>query len=130
MTNQRNLLFSVVLSALLLLGWDAAVGYLYPQPANQAVEGVADTPSELAAVAGAASGPGVSGAGLGQPSSRRSGMPRRRCAMLGAQRGARPGLGDFPGLVQRLHHATLQGRTLAPLELRARSGNPAEVTEK
>ena len=65
MTNQRNLLFAVVLSALLLLGWDAAVGYLYPQPANKsAVEGVADTPSELAAVAGAVSGPGVSGAGL------------------------------------------------------------------
>ncbi|MBU1253709.1 MAG: membrane protein insertase YidC, partial [Alphaproteobacteria bacterium] len=65
LTNQRNLLFAVVLSALLLLGWDAAVGYLYPQPANKsAVEGVADTPSELAAVAGAVSGPGVSGAGL------------------------------------------------------------------
>lgn len=68
MTNQRNLLFAVVLSALLLLGWDAAVGYLYPQPANNpAVEGVADTPAEMAAVSGTtASGaglaPGVAGA--------------------------------------------------------------------
>lgn len=65
MTNQRNLLFAVVLSALLLLGWDAAVGYLYPQPANTAaVEGIADTPAEMAAVSGAGSGTTASGAGL------------------------------------------------------------------
>ena len=65
MTNQRNLLFAVVLSALLLLGWDAAVGYLYPQPANNpAVEGIADTPTEMAAVSGATSGTTASGAGL------------------------------------------------------------------
>jgi len=65
LTNQRNLLFAVVLSALLLLGWDAAVGYLYPQPANNpAVEGIADTPTEMAAVSGATSGTTASGAGL------------------------------------------------------------------
>lgn len=65
MTNQRNLLFAVVLSALLLLGWDAAVGYLYPQPADTAaVEGIADTPAEMAAVSGAVSGATASGSGL------------------------------------------------------------------
>jgi YidC/Oxa1 family membrane protein insertase len=65
LTNQRNLLFAVVLSALLLLGWDAAVGYLYPQPADTAaVEGIADTPAEMAAVSGAVSGTTASGSGL------------------------------------------------------------------
>lgn len=65
MTNQRNLLFAVVLSALLLLGWDAAVGYLYPQPANRdAVGGVADTPAEIAAVSGATSGTTATSAGM------------------------------------------------------------------
>ncbi len=32
MQNQRNLLLAVVLCGLLILGWDAAMGWLYPQP--------------------------------------------------------------------------------------------------
>ena len=32
MDNQRNLILAVVLTGLLLLGWDAAIRYLYPQP--------------------------------------------------------------------------------------------------
>ena len=36
MDNQRNLLLAVVLCGLLLVGWEAAVNYLYPQPAVEA----------------------------------------------------------------------------------------------
>lgn len=43
--NQRNVLLAVVLSAVLLLGWDALVGYLYPGSRNPAVSKV-DTPAE------------------------------------------------------------------------------------
>ena len=45
--NQRNVLLAVVLSALLLLGWDALVGYLYPDARNPAQPRV-DTPAEQA----------------------------------------------------------------------------------
>ncbi|HUQ12761.1 MAG TPA: membrane protein insertase YidC [Novosphingobium sp.] len=37
MENQRNLILAVVLTGLLLLGWDAGMRYLYPQPALSAV---------------------------------------------------------------------------------------------
>ncbi|GMM92319.1 membrane protein insertase YidC [Qipengyuania sp. MTN3-11] len=68
MNNQRNLLLAVVLSALLLLGWDAAVGYLYPAPPESAaVEGLADTPGEMAAVTGADSGALEPGTGVVAP---------------------------------------------------------------
>lgn len=43
--NQRNVLLAVVLSALLLLGWDALVGYLYPGARSPAANR-ADTPAE------------------------------------------------------------------------------------
>ncbi len=33
MENQRNILFAVVLTALVLFGWEAGLGYLYPKPA-------------------------------------------------------------------------------------------------
>lgn len=46
--NQRNVLLAVVLSALLLLGWDALVGYLYPGARN-AVQPRVDTPAEQVA---------------------------------------------------------------------------------
>ena len=42
MDNNRNLLFAVALCALLLIGWDAAVRYFYPQP-EQPAEAVAET---------------------------------------------------------------------------------------
>ena len=32
MTNQRNLILAVVLTGLLLLGWDAGLRFFYPQP--------------------------------------------------------------------------------------------------
>ena len=32
MENQRNLLLAVVLSGLLILGWDVGMRYFYPQP--------------------------------------------------------------------------------------------------
>jgi YidC/Oxa1 family membrane protein insertase len=49
--NQRNLILAVVLSAVLLFGWDFAVQRLYPQPAapTEAVTQRADTPAERAA---------------------------------------------------------------------------------
>jgi YidC/Oxa1 family membrane protein insertase len=46
--NQRNVLLAVVLSAVLLLGWDALVGYLYPGARNPASQRV-DTPAEQVA---------------------------------------------------------------------------------
>lgn len=48
--NQRNVLLAVVLSAVLLLGWDALVGYLYPGARNPAAQRV-DAPAENAAAA-------------------------------------------------------------------------------
>ncbi|ABC64219.1 membrane protein insertase YidC [Erythrobacter litoralis] len=41
MDNQRNLLLAVVLCGVLIIGWDAAMNYFYPQPAEpiEAVEG-------------------------------------------------------------------------------------------
>lgn len=48
MQNQRNLLLAVLLSGLLILGWDAGMSWLYPQPESTAVEGKVDTPTEVA----------------------------------------------------------------------------------
>ena len=48
--NQRNVLLAVVLSAVLLLGWDALVGYLYPQ-AKLTPPPKVDTPAEQVAAA-------------------------------------------------------------------------------
>ena len=42
MTNQRNLILAVVLTGLLLLGWDAGLRYFYPQP-NKPVASVTAT---------------------------------------------------------------------------------------
>lgn len=50
--NQRNVLLAVVLSAVLLLGWDALVGYLYPGARNPAPQRV-DTPAEQVAASSA-----------------------------------------------------------------------------
>ena len=44
MDNQRNIILAVLLTALVLFGWDAAVGYFYPN---------ADTPAERVAQGGA-----------------------------------------------------------------------------
>ena len=46
MHNQRNLLLAVLLSGLLILGWDAAMGWLYPQTDSAVTQGKVDTPSE------------------------------------------------------------------------------------
>lgn len=46
--NQRNVLLAVVLSAMLLLGWDALVGYLYPNASQPVAESKVDTPAEQA----------------------------------------------------------------------------------
>jgi len=48
--NQRNLLLAVLLSGLLILGWDAGMSWLYPQTESTAVEGKVDTPTEVAEV--------------------------------------------------------------------------------
>jgi YidC/Oxa1 family membrane protein insertase len=59
--NQRNLIMAVLLCGLLLLGWDSAMRFFYPQAAVAPVTASprADTPAERAAVR--------SGAGLGAP---------------------------------------------------------------
>ncbi|MBA4355570.1 MAG: membrane protein insertase YidC, partial [Novosphingobium sp.] len=51
MQNQRNLILAVVLTGLLLLGWDSAMSWFYPQAAKKPV---AQAPASPAAPAGAA----------------------------------------------------------------------------
>lgn len=46
MQNQRNLLLAVLLSGLLILGWDAGMGWLYPQTDSAVTQGKVDTPTE------------------------------------------------------------------------------------
>ena len=49
MNNQRNLILAVVLSAVLLFGWDFAMSRLYPQPegpTEPVTQQQADTPGE------------------------------------------------------------------------------------
>ncbi len=50
--NQRNLILAVALSALILFGWDAALRYLYPEPAKPA--------AQVAAAASASPAPAAS----------------------------------------------------------------------
>ncbi len=52
MENQRNLILAIALSFLLLIGWDYAMQYFYPQPDEAMVEEVADTPASRAAQSG------------------------------------------------------------------------------
>jgi YidC/Oxa1 family membrane protein insertase len=40
-SNQRNIFLAVILTGLILFGWDAAVRYFYPQPAKPAVSAAA-----------------------------------------------------------------------------------------
>ena len=63
--NQRNVLLAVVLSAVLLLGWDALVGYLYPGARNPGQQRL-DTPAERVAATPAAGLP-AGGTTLGAP---------------------------------------------------------------
>jgi YidC/Oxa1 family membrane protein insertase len=51
--NHRNVLLAVVLSAVLLLGWDALVSYLYPGARNPGQQRI-DTPAEQVAASPAA----------------------------------------------------------------------------
>ena len=51
MEKQRNLILAIALSFLLLIGWDYAMQYFYPQPEEALVEEVADTPASRAAEA-------------------------------------------------------------------------------
>ncbi len=50
MDNHRNLIVAIALSFLLLVGWNSAMEYFYPQP-QAPVAGKADTPTEQAATA-------------------------------------------------------------------------------
>lgn len=56
MDNQRNLLLAVALSGLLILGWDMAMRYFYPQASLSAQAEVSETSSVEAAAPGAAPG--------------------------------------------------------------------------
>ena len=56
MDNQRNLLLAVVLSGLLIFGWDAGMRYFYPQPEVVGASEKVDTPAEQAAIADAPPG--------------------------------------------------------------------------
>ena len=56
MDNQRNLLIAVALCALLLIGWDAVMSALYPQPASIAQAERIDAPTERAVRADLADG--------------------------------------------------------------------------
>lgn len=60
MDNQRNLLLAVVLSGLLILGWDVGMRYIYPAPPEPVVA-AAETSESQAAGAAAAAGTASSG---------------------------------------------------------------------
>ncbi len=51
MDNQRNLILAVLLSALLLFGWDAGMKYYYPQPVKSAAQIAASQTPEASAAA-------------------------------------------------------------------------------
>ena len=51
MDNQRNLLLAVLLCGVMLLGWDAAMRYLYPQPDTLTQAERIDSPTQRAAIA-------------------------------------------------------------------------------
>jgi YidC/Oxa1 family membrane protein insertase len=59
--DNRNLLLAVVLSALLILGWEAGLQYFYPEAAMTSQAPAAD--KQAAEKAGAAAAPAVAGAG-------------------------------------------------------------------
>ena len=60
MDNQRNLILAVVLCLALLLGFDLAMGWLYPEPApSERVTAQADTPAQQVAIQ---EGPGAAAA--------------------------------------------------------------------
>ena len=67
MNNSRNLILAVVLSALLLFGWDAAMGWLYPQPVEVQQAEKVDTPAENAALANNGTNGGTVGTGPAAP---------------------------------------------------------------
>ena len=65
MTNQRNLLLAVLLSAVLLFGWDAATRYFYPQP---------DKPAATASATATTSGANGGASATPTPHSRQGGL--------------------------------------------------------
>ncbi len=81
--NQRNVLLAVAMSAVLLLGWDALVGYLYPGSRNPAQPRV-DTPAEQIA-ATPATGAAAGGATL-DAQGRATGPVDLRAALTGGNR--------------------------------------------
>ncbi len=67
MDNQRNLLFAVLLCGVMLIGWDAGMRYLYPQPASITQAERVDSPTRRAEIAtardpNAAASPDIGGA--------------------------------------------------------------------
>ncbi len=71
MDNQRNILLAVVLSGLLILGWDFGMRYFYPQPdepaPSEVIAGTAEAPSpQDVAAEGAAEGTVSADSDLGE----------------------------------------------------------------
>ena len=64
MDNQRNLLLALVLSALLLFGWDFVMRTYYPEPAPSEVAAQPDSPSDMAASATPGGSDGTSEASI------------------------------------------------------------------
>lgn len=63
MDNQRNLLLAVLLCGVMLLGWDVAMSYFYPQPASVAQAERVDSPTQRAEIA--ADGAAIADAAIG-----------------------------------------------------------------
>ena len=64
MDNQRNLLLAVVLSGLLILGWDVGMRYIYPAPPEaEVVEANLDAPAATATTSGDGTTTGNAGSG-------------------------------------------------------------------
>lgn len=70
MDNQRNILLAVVLSGVLILGWDFGMRYFYPQPdppaPSEVVAGTAEAPSPQQVAAAGTSASGSDSGDLGE----------------------------------------------------------------
>lgn len=127
--NQRNVLLAVMLSAVLLLGWDALVGYLYPG-ARDAANSRVDTPVEQAAARTAPVQPGSIDAGDTAPVRRdlRSALSSGERVVIDAPRLAGSinlATGTVDDITLKTYRETVE-RGSPPVRLFAPVGTPAQ----
>lgn len=145
MNDNRNLIIAIILSALILIGWDTAMNTFYPQPekAAEVVEG-ANAPSEVAAAptgtspapgsAGIDTGPAASGQGAPIEATQQMRDLDSELASAGRVPIAAPGLAGsinlrgalIDDLVLPRHLATLEDGSEDPVRMFAPAGTEAQ----